>query len=730
MAKVKSWKQDTVPESRMILRVATVRAETANDDAKSIEVVIASENPVERYDEERGEVVSEILSMDGVTFRNDKNKLPIVDSHDRSTVRNVLGTVRNVRIDGTQLVGDAVFASDEESQNAYQKLREGHLDDFSITATPNEIENIRRGETGIFREQEITGPAAIVTNWTPTDASLVAVGADETSTVRSALLRSYYDLKREEEKMTDEQRAALVGRGMDENATLEEALEFAIQNMAPDEPVENMDEETLEEIVSMGEEEKIENAEEETEEVVKSAVDRALKADHKRQKEIRAICRQAKQPRAFADELCKPGVSLERAREKVLERMIENSKPLGSTDRIEVVSEGSTRTRAAMRDGLIRRAARQTNKTVERGHDAPGYEDFERMSLRRMSEEWCALQGANVRRMSNKDIALVAMGHRPTVERMRHGGIIREDAWHSTGSFTNLLLDAMNKTLLDGYEEAPVTWDMWARQGPATADLKEIHRMRFSEFPDLADVPEGDNYAEGKTSDAKESYKPQKKGRVFSITWETIVNDDLDAISRIPQMQGAAARRTQNKAVYSVLTDNAAMADGVALFNAAHSNLAGSGAVISETTLNAAYTAMMTQTNLGGEIIGVEPKFLIVPAAISATALQTVVSITPPTVGGTAAGTSNTINLYGPNGMRQLTPIVVPQLDGNSTTAWYLASDHLQVDTVELTFLEGEEAPVLESWWSEINDVYLYKVRQTFGVKAIDWRGLYKNPGA
>lgn len=740
---LQSFQTDTIPESKMILRVATVRAETANDASKSIEVVIASENPVERYDVERGEVIREILAMDGVQFRNGSGKLPIVDSHDRSTTRNVLGSVRNIRVEGTELVGDATFARDADSQNAYQKLVDGHLDDFSITATPHEIQSILRGETGVFRDEEIQGPTDIVSAWMPTDASLVAVGADETSTQRSALLRSYDVTRnpiRKVSRMTDETRAALVGRGMDENATDEEALEFAISKMAPEENVENMEEENIE---NMDDEEAIENADDpvDVDEVEKAAVGRALKADKIRRKEIGALVKSAGIKRAFADQLCDSGVNLDIAREKILERIVENNKALGQNGtRVEVTADSGDRTRAAMRDGLISRAmsALPSNGNVQRqspfkdGNPAEGHQDFARMGLLRMAEEILRQGGINTTRLTPQQIAFVAMGHKRTIERLQHTGEIRRDGnvWHTTGTLSNLMLDAQNKTLLAGYEESPVTWQMWARQAPSAADLRTIYRTKFSEAPDPSVVPEGKPYPEGKTSDAKESYKIEKYGEIFSVTWETIVNDDLDALSRIPQMHGAACRRKQNKVVYAVLTDNAAMADEVALFHASHSNLAGSGAVISETTLNAAYAAMMVQTNLGGEIINVVPRYLIVPAAISATALQTMVSVTPPTVGGSAAGTSGTVNLYGPNGARQLQVVPEPQLDSNSATAWYLAAENSQVDTVELTFLQGEESPVLEQEWDFDTDTYKNKVRQTFAAAAIDHRGLYKNPGA
>ena len=144
--RVKPSKFDTVPEQKLVMRFAEIRQETAKEDARSVEVVIATENPVERYDEYRGIVVREILEMDGIVFRGGRTQLPIVDSHDRSSVANVLGSVRNMRIEGDELVGDAYFASDEESQRAFKKLREGHLPDFSITPSPQESAFIERGK--------------------------------------------------------------------------------------------------------------------------------------------------------------------------------------------------------------------------------------------------------------------------------------------------------------------------------------------------------------------------------------------------------------------------------------------------------------------------------------------------------------------------------------------------------------------------------------------------------
>lgn len=736
--------------SQMILRMVSIREETASEKTKSVQVVIASENPVERYCSDRDATIREILLMDGVAFRTDKKQLPIVDSHDRSTVRNVLGSVRNLRVEGSQLVGEAVFASDDDSQRAFRKLMEGHLTDFSITATPKNVLSLRRGETYDLRGNTVEGPADIVTEWIPSDASLVAAGADETSTVRE-LKRSYFFTKETEmiqRALSEEMKATLVGKGMPEQIDdAEQALDWLVGMMAEAETVEETTEEPIEMAEAVEEKEEIAMAEEEKKpeeimmaeempakegEMIEKKLKRMLALDQNRRNEIVALCKAGGIERSFADKLCNNHVPLKVARKMILEKVMA-SKPLGSSagnERIEVVRSSEDKFNNAMRDGLIARAFRGAGLRASPfggSKPAEGANEFQNFGLMRMAEKVLQRQGVNTDRMSNRDIALAALGSPAVCSRYN----IERSAYHTTGSFSNLLLDAANKTLLAAYEEAPQTYQAWCRTAPAVSDFKNINRIRFSEAPDLEVVPEARPYKEAQMTDSKETYRVEKYGALFTVSWETVVNDDLDAISRVPAMHGNAARRKVNKVVYNVLTSNPTMSDGFSLFSASHasgSNYAAASAAPSVTTLNTAFTAMMRQKGLNSDaIINVVPRFLIVPVTASATALQLVGSIADPSAGGSSTtGNSNTLNIYGPNGSRPLQVIVEPVLDGYSTSAWFLAADYSSVDTVEISFLQGEESPVLENEWDFKTDTYIYKIRQTFGVAPIDWRGLYK----
>jgi hypothetical protein len=705
------------------------------------DVVIATETPVRRYDEERGYVINEVLLMEGVILRTNQQQMPIVDSHDDSTVRNILGSIRGLQVVNGELHGQPIFASDPEAQLICQRMNEGHITDFSITALPLESLFVPHGQSfTTTRGATIEGPAIIHTRWQPHNASICATGADELSTVR----RSYTDLERKVRRMDEALLGQLAAMGLPEGMTdPNQILAWVVGKMAPSKPADAKPIEKSMDAPAVAPEEeeddmieKMDGAKPPVEDPkkIEEAIARALRIDAKRRQEIQSICQVHKIERPFADQLCDSGVDLNTAREKVLARMA--TRPVGqSTERVSMTESADDKMFAAMRDGLIVRTFRQGGIRTQAGAKmAAGHEDFVNMKLSRVAEMYAEKLGCDVRRMAPKDIALVAMGHPGTLNRYR----VQRDAYHTTGSFSNLLLDAANKTLLAGYEEAPYTWSMWARDAGTTADFKNLNRIRFSEMGTPEMVPEGKEYPDAPMSDAKETYRVNKYGNMFTITWETVVNDDLDAISRIPAMQGAACRRLQNQAVYGVLTANAAMADGGTLFNATaqtsaggHANYATGAGAPAVGTLNTAYISMMTKKGLRSDVIlNIQPAFLIVPAAISATALQLVGSIADPSVGGSAAGNSNTKNIYGPNGDRPLKVIIEPLLDANSATAWYLAANNSQVDTVEITFLEGEQSPVLENEWDFDKDVYKYKVRQTFGVAPIDYRGLYKHNGA
>ncbi len=165
------------------------------------------------------------------------------------------------------------------------------------------------------------------------------------------------------------------------------------------------------------------------------------------------------------------------------------------------------------------------------------------------------------------------------------------------------------------------------------------------------------------------------------------------------------------------------MADGVALFHANHGNLiAAGGGAPAVATVGATRTLMRKQKGLDGKTkLNVAPRYILVPSELETATEQLVAQITP------AEASKVT-----PQSMRSLTPISEPRLSDASTTAWYLAADPMtsNVDTIEYAYLEGQEGAYMETRMGFDVDGMEIKCRLDFGAKAIDWRGLAKNPGA
>ena len=110
---------------------------------------------------------------------------------------------------------------------------------------------------------------------------------------------------------------------------------------------------------------------------------------------------------------------------------------------------------------------------------------------------------------------------------------------HSTSDFPDILAAVTNKTLRQAYEAYPRTFPLFCRQVLAT-DFKAMHRVQLGEAPQLLKVGESGEFKRGALGESKESYRIETYGRVIAIARQVLINDDLDAFTRIPAMYGNA----------------------------------------------------------------------------------------------------------------------------------------------------------------------------------------------
>jgi hypothetical protein len=120
------------------------------------------------------------------------------------------------------------------------------------------------------------------------------------------------------------------------------------------------------------------------------------------------------------------------------------------------------------------------------------------------------------------------------------------------------------------------------------------------------------------------------------------------------------------------------------------------------------------------DILNLTPSYLVVPAALETTAEILINSAFDPS--STGAGTFNPT--------RSLKLVVEPLLDAASSTAWYLFAEPTRVETVEVTFLAGQETPQVREVRDEHTLASTYYVLQSVAAKALDHRGIQKHDGA
>tara|TARA_R100001086_G_scaffold228674_1_gene148229 strand:- start:1678 stop:3834 length:2157 start_codon:yes stop_codon:yes gene_type:complete len=379
---------------------------------------------------------------------------------------------------------------------------------------------------------------------------------------------------------------------------------------------------------------------------------------------------------------------------------------------VSMGNEESVTMGAAITRGLLHRYDSKRFKLE--GNSDPAAQ-FSRLSLHEIARQCLNSAGVDTRFMGRGEIARRAMQMRS------HGGNFFAGQ-HSTSDFPLLLADAANKALQAAYKEGPQKWKPFTRI-VNLPDLKERKVHQTGAFGTLDEVEEGGEYTYATFGEAREVWALTKFGKKFGITEETIINDDLDAFTRLPGMFGVAARNRESAMVWGVLIDNAAMSDGKTLFHADHGNLATAQVGAPDVdALSEALELMRLQTGLEGsddDGIDVEPRFIMVRPQDEAALSQLLAQITP-------AQTSNVV----PDWMRSLTPIVERRLGLQGRTAWYMAADPSQIDTIEAGWLQSEEGVQVSMREDWDHDGIEIKAKLRFGAKAVEHRGLFKNAGA
>lgn len=301
--------------------------------------------------------------------------------------------------------------------------------------------------------------------------------------------------------------------------------------------------------------------------------------------------------------------------------------------------------------------------------------------------------------------------------------VMRESLGHvreaiSAATFSNVLGDSIARRMQMDYNTQNM-YDVWRFIADAVPvnDFRTQERTRMGGYGDLPAVAESDPYAAlTSPTDEKATYAVTKRGGTETISLETIKNDDMSVVMRIPSKLARAAKRTLSKFVLDFLKNNTAIYDGDALFHANHANLA--TIALGPTTLAAGRLQMLKQTELSSaDRLGIAARNLLVPTDLEETAFDLF-----------RKQSNNDADFIEAMQMN-----VLPVWYWDDPNNWYLTADKADVPLIEVGFLDGNEEPELfvqdtpnqGSLFS--NDQIVYKIRHIYNGAVKDYRGFQGN---
>lgn len=667
-------------ETRLETQFRASEPSTYDAEAHTVELIAATGTRVKRYSYMMDGYYWEELAITAEAIqlgRVDAGQCPLLDTHSRWSVADQFGLVQEARIEDGQLILAAKFGVSEGAVAAEADVAAGTLRGVSIGYAPMELTL-----TSVVQDDL---PIYLVTQWELLEVSLCPVPADPAAGVRSEDgLHPCVIIQPKENRIMDPEEVARAAEAAALAARTTEAAAIAARTAATPAAVAAPVDASA---ARMGAGDALQFAEDA----------RALSVDAA---QVRTWV-ETLTPDAARSQLLKAAADKQRAAAPLVPAMV--------AARV-TQDERDTQRSAIATAMLLRHQPDLRPADLEKNN--PGVTDAERQTLFAAAREWRGLSllemvryaeeqnGRKVRGLTKRELADLAF-----------------DRQNSTSDFPFILANVAGKTLRAAYESTPQTFKAWMRRATAP-DFKQVTRAQLGGAPAFLLVPEGGAFKFGSIGEAKEVYSLATYGRIFNVTRQVLINDDLSAFTRIPEMFGRAAADFESDAAYAPLIANPNMGDGVALFHATHGNLAGSGAAISTTTVQAGELAMMSQVGLEGRPISASPKFLLVSAKDKVPAQQLLTAI--------IAQTTGAVNPYS-NAMTQITEVRLNRASG--AVPWYMVADYNQVDTFEYAYLEGEEGVYLEQRQGFEVDGTEFKARLDFAAKAIDSRGVYQNPG-
>ncbi|MCJ7669577.1 MAG: Mu-like prophage major head subunit gpT family protein [Dehalococcoidia bacterium] len=334
----------------------------------------------------------------------------------------------------------------------------------------------------------------------------------------------------------------------------------------------------------------------------------------------------------------------------------------------------------------------------------------------------------------------------------RHEYLLREAL--TTSDFPYLFGDVLDRQVLAAYKAVDPVWKSFVRMGTVPRIYPQVGGYRFGITGGdqyLAEVAEKGEYLASDRDERRFAMYVKKYGRQFDISWEALINDDLEALQDTPERFARAAVRTEHRIVTSTYVADAIADTTHAAGNLYDNDVAGEinlGALpLTIANLENTCEAMAAFTDVNGEPIINRAKYLVVGPGLEFTARQILTStnkmwnaVTDADGTGTMAPypMTNVISQYG---LQLVIDPYIPIYAPSQVLSWFLFADPRDIAAMECDYLKGHERPEICMKASDkvnigggeispmtgdfATDNVFYRVRDVFGCNKLEWRATY-----
>lgn len=190
----------------------------------------------------------------------------------------------------------------------------------------------------------------------------------------------------------------------------------------------------------------------------------------------------------------------------------------------------------------------------------------------------------------------------------------------STADFPLLFADSLDRQLYGAYQATIPTWQNYAR-AEVLNDFRTVKRFATSGIRGLLKrVPELSEHERRSMTEAEYQYAVDMYEAGFAISFQAMINDDLNAFMRMPQDLADSARDSEEQFVTTLFCD--ANGPNAGAYTVGNDNILTGNPPLTRVALQSAITKLMKRKDANGNPIVVTAVELVVGTGLALTARE------------------------------------------------------------------------------------------------------------